>query len=55
MLGIDLTTLIHPCYSLEYAVNTYLHAFADPKSKSLWRDAMGPKWLPNPELLWAKG
>ena len=26
-----------------------------PKSQSLWRDTMGPKWLPNPALLRAKG
>ena len=52
---IDSTTYIHPCYSLKYALNTYLHAFAVPKSESLWRDPMGPKWLPNPALLRAKG
>jgi len=40
---------------LEYVINTYSHAFVVPKSESLWRDAMGPKWLPNPELLRAKG
>ena len=53
--GINSTTHIHPCYSLEYAINTYSNAFAVPKSESLWRDAIGPKWLPNPELLRAKG
>ena len=26
-----------------------------PKSQSLWRDPMGPKWLPNLALLRAKG
>ena len=26
-----------------------------PKSQSLWRDPIGPKWLPNPALLRAKG
>nr|XP_023870316.1 uncharacterized protein LOC111982922 [Quercus suber] len=55
VLGIDSTTHIHPCYSLEYDINTYSHAFAVPKLESLWRDAMGPKWLPNPKLLRAKG
>ena len=51
VLCIDLTTHIHPCYKLEYVINTYSHAFAVPKSESLWRNAMGPKWLPNPELV----
>ena len=55
VLNIDSTTYIHPCYSLDYALNTYSHAFAVPKSKSLWRDPMGPKWLPNLALLQAKG
>ena len=54
-INIDSTTYIHPCYSLDYVLNTYSHAFAVPKSESLWRDSMGPKWLPNPALLWAKG
>ena len=54
-LKIDSTTYIHPYYSLDYALNTHSHAFAVPKSESLWRDPMGPKWLPNPALLWAKG
>ena len=31
-LIIDSTTYIHPCYSLAYALNTYSHAFAVPKS-----------------------
>ena len=43
VLNIDSTTYIHPCYSLEYALNTYSYAFAVPKSESLWRDPMGPK------------
>ena len=30
VLGIDSTTHIHLCYSLEYAINTYSHAFAVP-------------------------
>ena len=55
VLNIDSTTYIHPCYSLEYAFNTYSHAFLVPKSESLWRDPMGPKWLPNLALLQAKG
>ena len=53
-LNIDLTTYIHPCCNLEYVLNTYSHAFAVPRSESLWRDPMGPKWLPNPKLLQAK-
>ena len=55
VLNIDSTTYIHPCYSLEYALDTYSHAFAVSKSESLWRDPMGPKWLPNPALWQAKG
>ena len=55
MLNIDSTTYIHPCHGLDYAFNTYEHAFVVPKSQSLWRDPMGPKWLPNPALLRAKG
>ena len=54
VLKIDSTTYIHPCYNLDYALNTYSHAFAVPKSESLWRDPMGPKWLPNLALLRAK-
>ncbi|KAL0001456.1 hypothetical protein SO802_015237 [Lithocarpus litseifolius] len=53
-VNIDSITYIHPCYSLDYALNTYSHAFVVPKSQSLWRDPMGPKWLPNPVLLRAK-
>ena len=55
MLNIDSTTYIYPCYGLDYALNTYKHAFVVLKSQSLWRDPMGPKWLPNPILLQAKG
>ena len=55
MLNIDSTTYIHPCYGLDYALNTYEHAFMVPKSQSLWRDPTGLKWLPNPALLRAKG
>ena len=54
-LHIDSTTYIHPCYGLNNAINTYEHAFVVLKSQSLWRDPMGPKWLPNPALLRAKG
>nr|XP_023903554.1 uncharacterized protein LOC112015381 [Quercus suber] len=54
-LHIDSTTYIHPCYGLNNALNTYEHAFVVPKSQSLWRDPIGPKWLPNPALLRAKG
>ena len=35
VLKIDSTTYIHPCYNLDYALNTYSHAFAVPKSESL--------------------
>ncbi|XP_050258812.1 uncharacterized protein LOC126703784 [Quercus robur] len=54
-LNIDSTTYIHPCYGLNNAINTYEHAFVVPKSPALWRDPIGPKWLPNPALLRAKG
>ena len=53
-LHIDSTTYIHPYYGLNNALNTYEHAFMVPKSQSLWRDPMGPKWLPNLALLQAK-
>ena len=39
-VNIDSTTYIHPCYSLDYALNTYSRAFTVPKSESLWRDPM---------------
>ena len=54
-LGQDATTYIDPCYSLENAICTYSHAFVVPKSESLWRDVDGPKWVPDPDLLRAKG
>nr|XP_023898745.1 uncharacterized protein LOC112010632 [Quercus suber] len=54
-LHIYSTTYIHPCYGLNNALNTYEHAFVVPKSQSLWRDHIRPKWLPNPALLRAKG
>ena len=33
----------------------HLRFLCQSTSKSLWKDVMGPKWLPNPELLRAKG
>ena len=54
-LGQDVTTYIDPCYSLENAICTYSHVFVVPKSESLWRDVDGPKWVPDPDLLRAKG
>ncbi|KAK9992485.1 hypothetical protein SO802_027470 [Lithocarpus litseifolius] len=55
VVKIDSTTCIHPCYSLDYALSTYSHAFVVPKSQSLWRDPTGPKWLPNPAFMRGKG
>ena len=55
LLHIDPTKYIDPCYSLEHAINSYSHGFTVPKSESLWRDADGLKWLPNPKLLRDKG
>ncbi|KAL0001081.1 hypothetical protein SO802_014862 [Lithocarpus litseifolius] len=52
---IDSTIYIHPCYSLNHALSTYSHAFVVSKSQSLWREPMGPKWLPNPALVRGKG
>ena len=54
-LGQDATAYIDPCYSLVNAIHTYSHAFVVPKSDSLWRDVDGPKWVPDPNLLRAKG
>ena len=54
-LGQDATTYIDPCYSLDNAIRTYSHPFVVPKSESLWRDVDGPKWVPDPNLLRAKG
>ncbi|KAK9982949.1 hypothetical protein SO802_032474 [Lithocarpus litseifolius] len=54
-VNIDSTTYIQPCYSLDYALNTYSHEFVVPKLQSLWRDSMGPKWLPNLALMRGKG
>ena len=54
-LRLDATSYIDPCYNLDNAIHTYSHQFVVPKSKSLWRDIGGPWWVPNPNLLWAKG
>ena len=54
-LRVDLTNYIDPCYSLENAIHTYSHQFVVPKSESLWRDVSGPRWVPDPNLLRAKG
>ena len=54
-LGQDAITYIDPCYSLENTICSYSHAFVVPKSKSLRRYVDGPKWVPNPDLLRAKG
>ncbi|XP_075654959.1 uncharacterized protein LOC142625145 [Castanea sativa] len=54
-LGKDASAYIDPCYSLENAIRTYSHQFVVPKSESLWRDVEGPKWVPDPGLLRAKG
>ena len=54
-LGQDATRYIDLYYSLENVIHTYSHAFVVPKSESLWRDVNGQKWVPNLELLRAKG
>ena len=54
-LYLDATNYINPCYSLNNAIHTYSHHFVVPKSESLWRDVRGPRWVPNPQLLRAKG
>ena len=54
-LRVDSTNHIDPCYSLDNAIHTYSHQFVVPKSKSLWRDVSGQWWVPNPNLLRAKG
>ena len=54
-LHLDVTSYIDLCYSLNNAIHTYSHNFVVPKSESLWRDVHGPRWVPNPQLLWAKG
>ncbi|XP_075662902.1 uncharacterized protein LOC142632358 [Castanea sativa] len=40
---------------LENAIHTYSHQFMVPMSESLWRDVRGPRWVPYPSLLRAKG
>ncbi|KAL0011257.1 hypothetical protein SO802_006365 [Lithocarpus litseifolius] len=54
-LHLDATSYIDPCYSLGNAIQTYAHQFAVPKSESLWRDVRGPRWVPDAQLLRAKG
>ncbi|KAL0010955.1 hypothetical protein SO802_006063 [Lithocarpus litseifolius] len=54
-LHLDTTSYIDPCYSLDNAIQTYAHQFMVPKSESLWRDVHRPQWVPNPQLLRAKG
>ncbi|KAK7843710.1 hypothetical protein CFP56_012063 [Quercus suber] len=51
----DATSYIDPCYSLSNAIHTYSHHFVVPKSESLWRDVRGARWVPDPQLLRAKG
>ena len=53
-LHLDATSYIDPCYSLDNAIHTYAHQFVVPKSK-LWRDICRPRWVPDPQLLQAKG
>ena len=54
-LHLDAPSYIDPCYSLNNAIFTYSHNFVVPKSESLWRDVRGPWWVPDPQLLRAKG
>ena len=54
-LRLDATTYVDPCYSLENVIHIYAHQFVVPKSKSLWMDDHGPRWMPDPQLLRAKG
>ena len=54
-LHLDVTSYIDPCYSLDNTIHTHAHQFVVPKSKSLWKDIRRPRWVPNPDLLWAKG
>ena len=54
-LHLDATTYIDQCYSLDNAIHTYAHQFVVPKSELLWRDIRGPRWVPDPQLLQAKG
>ncbi|XP_050260093.1 uncharacterized protein LOC126705231 [Quercus robur] len=52
---LDATSYIDPCYNLNNAIHTYSHHFVVPSSESLWRDIRGPQWVPDPQLLRAKG
>ena len=54
-LRLDVTSYINPCYNLDNTIHTYAHQFVVSKSESLWRDVHGPRWVPNPNLLLAKG
>ncbi|XP_075649901.1 uncharacterized protein LOC142620415 [Castanea sativa] len=54
-LHLNATSYIDPCYSLNNAIHTYSHNFVVPKLESLWRDVRGPWWVPDPQLLRAKG
>ena len=54
-LRLNATSYIDLCYNLDNAINTYSHQFVVPKSKSLWRDDHGPRWMLDPQLLRAKG
>ncbi|XP_050254946.1 uncharacterized protein LOC126700806 [Quercus robur] len=54
-LHLDAPSYIDPCYSLNNAILTYSHNFVVPKSESLWTDVRGPRWVPDPQLLRAKG
>ena len=54
-LHLDATSYIDPCYSLNNTIHRYSHNFVVPKSESLWRDVHGPRWVPDSQLLQAKG
>ena len=54
-LPLDATSYIDPCYNLKNAIDTYSHHFMVPSSESLWRDIHGPRWVPDLQLLRAKG
>ena len=54
-LYLNATSYIDPCYNLDNAIHTYAHQFVVPKSESLWRYVRGPRWVPDPHLLRAKG
>ena len=54
-LHLNATSYIDLCYSLNNVIHTYSHHFVVSKSESLWRDVRGPRWVPDPQLLQAKG